>query len=116
MFAIPTATGTTSFHVACRLNHHPLAFAAAPRIRGVTLFVYLAPYLEQDNVSRDWNLTDPLQTTVGGAASKTAAVLPVLLCPSDLIPVNPVDSGSGRWYALSSYGGNGGSRSYEKQA
>lgn len=29
---------------------------------------------------------------------------------------NPVDSGSNRWYALTSYGGNGGSRSYDPAA
>src|SRR6201988_1752340 len=37
-----------------------LSFAAAPRFRGVTLFVYLAPFMEQDNLTRKWNLTDPL--------------------------------------------------------
>src|SRR5262245_35190225 len=94
-----------------------LSFAAAPKFRGVTLFVYLAPYLEQDNLSRDWNLTDPLvntQTPAPGPTAKTATVVPILLCPSDVISgPNPVDSGSNRWYALSSYGGNGGSRSYD---
>src|SRR5260221_3762081 len=28
---------------------YQLPFAAAPKFRGVTLFVYLAPYMEQDN-------------------------------------------------------------------
>src|SRR5262245_18082259 len=88
-----------------------LSFAAAPRFRGVTLFVYLAPYLEHENLSKGWNLTDPLQNTVGRPAAKTAVVLPILLCPADVIRTNPVDSGSGRWYSLTSYGGNGGSRS-----
>src|SRR5690349_861782 len=37
-----------------------MSFAAAPKFRGVTLFVYLAPYIEQENITRDWNLTDPL--------------------------------------------------------
>src|SRR5262249_26897150 len=92
-----------------------LSFADAPRFRGVTLFVYLAPYLEQENLSKNWNLTDPLQNTVGGPASKTVVVLPILLCPSDVIPANRVDAGSGRWYSLTSYGGNGGSRSYDPQ-
>src|SRR5262245_536663 len=95
-----------------------LSFTAMPRFRGVTLFVYLAPFMEQDNLSRDWNLTDPLvNTTVpaAGPAAKTATVVPILVCPSDVIPQNPVDSGSNRWYALSSYGGNGGTRSYDPQ-
>jgi prepilin-type N-terminal cleavage/methylation domain-containing protein/prepilin-type processing-associated H-X9-DG protein len=93
-----------------------LAFAAAPRFRGVTLFVYLAPYIEQENVTRDWNLVDPLVNTTlpaPGPTAKTATVVSTYLCPSDVIPVNPVDTGSNRWYALTSYGGNGGSRSYD---
>src|SRR5262245_50569057 len=92
-----------------------LVFAGMPRFRGVTLFVYLAPYFEQDNLSRGWDLVDPLNNTAGGQASKTATVLRLLLCPSDTIPQNPVDAGSNRWYALTSYGGNGGTRSYDPQ-
>jgi prepilin-type N-terminal cleavage/methylation domain-containing protein/prepilin-type processing-associated H-X9-DG protein len=94
-----------------------LTFASAPRFRGVTLFVYLAPYMEQDNLTKDWNLTDPLvntQVPAPGPTAKTATKVPILLCPSDVINgPNPVDSGSNRWYALTSYGGNGGSRSYD---
>ena len=94
-----------------------LLFGAAPRFRGVTLFVYLAPFMEQDNLTKDWNLTDPLVNTqlpAPGPTAKTATKVPILLCPSDVISgPNPVDSGSNRWYALTSYGGNGGSRSYD---
>ncbi|MFO0842939.1 MAG: DUF1559 domain-containing protein [Gemmataceae bacterium] len=97
-----------------------LSFASAPKFRGVTLFVHLAPFLEQDNLTRDWNLTDPLVNTqqpAPGPAAKTATKVPILLCPSDVINgPNPVDSGSNRWYALTSYGGNGGSRSYDPAA
>ncbi len=97
-----------------------LSFAAAPKYRGVTLFIYLAPYLEQDNLTKDWNLTDPLVNTqlpAPGPTAKTATLIPILLCPSDVISgPNPVDSGSNRWYALSSYGGNGGARSYDPAA
>jgi hypothetical protein len=32
-----------------------------------------------------------------------------------VIPQNPINSGSNRWYGLTSYGGNGGSRSYDPQ-
>jgi prepilin-type N-terminal cleavage/methylation domain-containing protein/prepilin-type processing-associated H-X9-DG protein len=93
------------------------SFAAAPKYRGITLFIHLAPFIEQDNLSRDWNMTDPLvntQTPAPGPTAKTATLVPILLCPSDIINgPNPVDSGSNRWYALTSYGGNGGSRSYD---
>src|SRR5947199_571067 len=85
---------------------YQMGFAAAPKFRGVTLFVYLLPYLEQDNLARGWDMTDPLNNTAGGASSRTATVLKNLLCPSDVIPQNPIDSGSGRWYGVGSYGGN----------
>jgi prepilin-type N-terminal cleavage/methylation domain-containing protein/prepilin-type processing-associated H-X9-DG protein len=95
---------------------YQLPFAAAPKFRGVTLFVYLLPYLEQDNLARGWDMIDPLNNTVGADQSKTATVLKTLLCPSDAIPQNPVNSGSGgRWYGITSYGGNGGARSYDPQ-
>jgi prepilin-type N-terminal cleavage/methylation domain-containing protein/prepilin-type processing-associated H-X9-DG protein len=97
-----------------------LSFAATPKYRGVTLFVYLAPFMEQDNLTKDWNLTDPLVNTqlpAPGPTAKTATLVPILLCPSDVIDgPNPVDSGSNRWYVLTSYGGNGGSRSYDPAA
>jgi prepilin-type N-terminal cleavage/methylation domain-containing protein/prepilin-type processing-associated H-X9-DG protein len=93
-----------------------LVFPVQPRFRGVTLFVYLAPYLEQDNLTRDWDIVDPLMNTVlpvPGRQAKTATIVPLLTCPSDPIRENPVDAGNNRWYALTSYGGNGGTRSYD---
>jgi prepilin-type N-terminal cleavage/methylation domain-containing protein/prepilin-type processing-associated H-X9-DG protein len=94
---------------------HQLSFTGMPRFRGVSLFVYLLPYLEQSNLARGWDFTDPLTNTVGGATSRTATVLSVLVCPSDPIEQNPIDTGNNRWYGLTSYGGNGGSRSYDPQ-
>jgi prepilin-type N-terminal cleavage/methylation domain-containing protein/prepilin-type processing-associated H-X9-DG protein len=90
-------------------------YAAAPKFRGYSLFVYLLPYLEQDNLSRPWDLSNPLNNTVGGQAAPTATILPVLLCPSDVISQNPVTV-QGRTYALTSYGGNGGRRSFDPTA
>lgn len=95
-----------------------MPFVPAPRYRGITLFVYLAPYLEQDNAVKGWDLVDPLNNTLlpsPGQGSRTATIVNVYLCPADQIDVNPVNSGSNRWYALTSYGGNGGSRSYDPQ-
>jgi prepilin-type N-terminal cleavage/methylation domain-containing protein len=94
---------------------HQISFAAAPRFRGITLFVHLLPYLEQTGLAAAWDRIDPLNNTVGGRMSRTAMVFNVLICPSDVIPLNPIDTGSGRWYGLTSYGGNGGSRSYDPQ-
>jgi prepilin-type N-terminal cleavage/methylation domain-containing protein/prepilin-type processing-associated H-X9-DG protein len=90
-------------------------FAAAPKYRGVSLFVRLLPYLEQDNLYRGWDFTNPLNNTAGGAKARTATVLSGLVCPSDRIPTNPADTGGGRWYGLTSYGGNGGARSFDPQ-
>jgi prepilin-type N-terminal cleavage/methylation domain-containing protein/prepilin-type processing-associated H-X9-DG protein len=90
-------------------------FPSAPQYRGYTLFVYLLPYVEQDNLYRQWDFTTPLNNTSGGTGARTATVLSVLLCPADLIPLNPVAS-QGRTYALTSYGGNGGSRSFDPTA
>lgn len=95
-----------------------LPFVASPRFRGVTLFVYLAPYIEQENVTKEWNLTDPLVNTTipaPGPTARTATVVSTYICPSDIITQNPVDTGNNRYYALTSYGGNGGSRSYDPQ-
>ncbi|MBA4064891.1 MAG: prepilin-type cleavage/methylation domain-containing protein [Isosphaera sp.] len=88
-------------------------FMMAPRTRGVPLFVHLGPYLEQEPLTGTWDHADPLNNTTGGQASRTAAVLKGLLCPSDRIGANPVDAGGNRWYGVGSYGGNGGSRSYD---
>jgi prepilin-type N-terminal cleavage/methylation domain-containing protein/prepilin-type processing-associated H-X9-DG protein len=95
---------------------HQFSFAAMPRFRGFSLFVYLLPYLEQDNIYKQWDFTDPLNNTIGGSSARTATVIKFLICPSDELPQNPVDTGSGRWYGLTSYGGNGGTRSYDPTA
>ncbi len=87
-------------------------YSSSPQYRGYTLFVYLLPYLEQDNLYQPWDFTSPLNNTSGGTDARTATVLRVLLCPSDVIPQNPVTS-QDRTYALTSYGGNGGSRSFD---
>jgi prepilin-type N-terminal cleavage/methylation domain-containing protein/prepilin-type processing-associated H-X9-DG protein len=94
---------------------YQLSFAGPPRFRGVSLFVKLLPYFEQSALADGWDETDPLTNTVGAASSRTATVLPALICPSDVIPQNPVNTGSNRWYGITSYGGNGGARSYDPQ-
>jgi prepilin-type N-terminal cleavage/methylation domain-containing protein/prepilin-type processing-associated H-X9-DG protein len=91
---------------------YQMSFNSAPKFRGITLFVYLAPYIEQGNVTKSWNLTDPMQNTVGGQSAPTATVVPSFVCPADVIPQNPYFTGS-VWYGMTSYGGNGGSRSYD---
>jgi prepilin-type N-terminal cleavage/methylation domain-containing protein/prepilin-type processing-associated H-X9-DG protein len=94
---------------------YQLSFAGMPRFRGVTLFVKLLPYLEQSALADGWDEADPLTNTIGANTSRTATVLQTLICPTDVIPQNPVNTGSNRWYGITSYGGNGGARSYDPQ-
>jgi prepilin-type processing-associated H-X9-DG protein len=86
-------------------------FPTAPVYRGTSVFVQILPYMEQGPLWKQWEMTDPLVNTQGGASSRTAVILPWNLCPSDVVSKNPIQSQS--WtYALTSYGGNGGSQSY----
>ena len=81
-----------------RTASRPVAefFVQAPRFRGISLFVKLLPYMEQSAEAEGWDEIDPLNNTVGGPNSKTAFVWQSLLCPSDVVRVNPIDSGSNR--------------------
>ncbi len=83
----------------------------APRYRGHSLFVYLLPYVEQNPLYARWDFTDPVANTLGGTDAPAAATPPVFVCPADTLAENPVEQG-GRYYGLTSYGGNGGTRSY----
>ncbi len=92
-----------------------LSFPTQPRFRGISLFVRLLAFVEQGSLWDGWDELDPLNNTAGGIDSRTAKVLPVLICPSDIIPQNPLPTGSNRFYGITSYGGNGGYRSYDPQ-
>jgi prepilin-type N-terminal cleavage/methylation domain-containing protein/prepilin-type processing-associated H-X9-DG protein len=85
--------------------------SSPPRFRGTSVFTYLLPHLEQGNVLNDWDYDYPLSNSDGGQDARSATVLSVLICPSDTIAENPVDV-AGRWYGMTSYGGNGGRRSH----
>jgi prepilin-type processing-associated H-X9-DG protein len=86
--------------------------SASPRFRGTSVFTFLLPHLEQQNLLRDWDYSFPMRNTNGGKDARSARVLPVFLCPSDMIVENPVVV-AGRYYGITSYGGNGGLRSYD---
>lgn len=87
-------------------------FNSSVSYRGIPLFAYLLPYLEGASLLVSWNYTDPIHNADQGASSNTAVVLPMLICPSDVIQDNPITTAQ-RWvYGLSSYGGNGGTRSF----
>jgi prepilin-type N-terminal cleavage/methylation domain-containing protein/prepilin-type processing-associated H-X9-DG protein len=91
-----------------------------PRKRGISLFVFLLPYMEMGNLYDRWDFNDPDLAFVGDTQS-LAAHGPNLLCPSELERENPLDYGSQhiqgiqmppRHIKVTSYGGNGGTRSY----
>jgi prepilin-type N-terminal cleavage/methylation domain-containing protein len=94
-----------------------LNFATKPKFRGYSLFVYLLPYVEANTIYQQWDFNgNPCCNTVGCACtSRTAKMVPVYTCPSDPIPQNPYASGTAapyKYYGITSYGGNGGTRSY----
>jgi len=91
---------------------YQLKFSSAPQFRGVSLYVKLLPFLEQANLAAGWDETNPLNNTLGGPSAKTAQKIGALVCPSDILKQNPIVSGTA-YYALTSYGGNGGTRSYD---
>jgi prepilin-type processing-associated H-X9-DG protein/prepilin-type N-terminal cleavage/methylation domain-containing protein len=86
-------------------------FFASPAYRGTSLFAFLLPHMEQSAVIEGWDYVNSLSNTQGGAGARSAKVISELICPSDAIAENPVDK-NGRFFGISSYGGNGGTRSY----
>ncbi len=88
-------------------------FNTAVSHRGIPLFAYLLPYIEQSAALAHWDYEDPMHNSDRGRGANTALVLPLFVCPSDLIEQNPIVVEQRQWwYALGSYGGNGGTRSY----
>ena len=86
--------------------------------RGANLFVFLLPYIEQGNLHAQWDFTDPNANFNGGMESR-AAQGPDLLCPSEPESENPLYYSSrltgasvDRYIKVTSYAGNGGTRSY----
>ncbi len=85
-------------------------FSTPPRFRGTSLFAFLMPFLEEGQLTKNWDYERPLRNADGGRKARTAIVPPVLLCPSDPIESNPIQVAE-RYFGITSYGGNGGSRS-----
>ncbi|MCC7084871.1 MAG: DUF1559 domain-containing protein [Pirellulales bacterium] len=72
-----------------------------------SLFVFLLPEMEDRSFYEQWKQPNADRAVLG------ATVLPGLVCPSDRIPNNPVQNKmSAKCYGLTSYGGNGGTRSF----
>jgi prepilin-type N-terminal cleavage/methylation domain-containing protein/prepilin-type processing-associated H-X9-DG protein len=86
--------------------------------------VELLPFFEQDNLKKRWDYNDFRNNVAAETNATTAHVLQVLLCPSDRLPdvvwhvgvsdQFPQYAYAAGWYGLSSYVGNGGTRSHPK--
>ena len=79
----------------------------------------LLPYFEQENLQKKWDYADYRNNMKGGMDALTAQIIKLLICPSD--PPLPyvrryMDVGVYPWasgfYAIGSYGGNAGKRSF----
>jgi prepilin-type N-terminal cleavage/methylation domain-containing protein/prepilin-type processing-associated H-X9-DG protein len=86
-------------------------FNSAPIYRGSSLFVHLLPLMDGSTLIESWDFADPLKNTEGERQSRTSQIFSTLLCPSDIIDTNPIFQ-QGWYYGLTSYGGNGGTRSF----
>lgn len=86
-----------------------VGFASMPRVRGWSMYVQLLPYMDQAALYNTWDFANPLTNETNG---NTAVKLTVLVCPSSTMSQNPFTKTSGVKYALTSYGGNGGTQSH----
>src|SRR5262249_49795771 len=88
----------------------PLIISGQPLPRQGSLFVFLLPYLDQDSVYTRWDFGNPIANW-SGSPPLAATILPTLICPSDSNIDNPQIKGPSQLAAMTSYGGNGGTRS-----
>jgi prepilin-type N-terminal cleavage/methylation domain-containing protein/prepilin-type processing-associated H-X9-DG protein len=97
--------------------HLPVYVGGVPT-RATNLWVELLPYIEQDNLYKQWDYCDNRNNVAGRENSTTAHVITLLICPSDPLPETVVEATGERgprwvwgFYGMSSYGGNAGTRS-----
>ena len=87
-------------------------FSSKPKLRGTSVMLFLLNEMEQAGLYGQLNMDDPMANEVGGGEALSARVIPLLICPSDVIPRNPVEHDtSGRWHGVISYVGNAGTGS-----
>ena len=86
---------------------------------GINLMIELLPYIEQSNTFERWDYNDNRKNVAGGTTATQAQVIRILLCPSDPLPehvVHVTAEAAPPWswgfYAMTSYGGNAGMRSF----
>ena len=79
--------------------------------RQSSLFIDLLPFIEFDNLYRTWDFSSPLNDMASGPTARAATIIPTFICPMDNIPDNPTQRVGNYFASLTSYGGNGGTRS-----
>ena len=83
--------------------------------QGHSVFYYILPYMEQDNLFKQMDRDIPLNNRVADPSLQRAStVIKSYICPSDLLPVDsiPYNSSTGitEYYGGTSYRANGGER------
>jgi prepilin-type N-terminal cleavage/methylation domain-containing protein/prepilin-type processing-associated H-X9-DG protein len=81
----------------------------------IGLFEALLPFIEQDNLQKNLDLTQNQYGNCLGPTSTGAQVIKILICPTDnlLNPVSTYTTGGKTYYfGMNSYGGNGGTYAY----
>jgi prepilin-type N-terminal cleavage/methylation domain-containing protein/prepilin-type processing-associated H-X9-DG protein len=73
------------------------------KARYTSMFVETLPFIEQNNLYNEWNFTNPLANGNGPAGT----IIKIYLCPSHS-DVDHTVAVAGGWYAVTTYGGNGG--------
>jgi prepilin-type N-terminal cleavage/methylation domain-containing protein/prepilin-type processing-associated H-X9-DG protein len=86
---------------------------------GTSWMVELLPYIEQDNLQKKWDRNDFRNNVAGDIHSTTAQVIQIHRCPSDQMNeryyFNSVVPEARGYYAIGTYCGNAGKRSYGPQ-
>lgn len=77
--------------------------------QGDTVFSFLLAYMEQGPLDSRWNRSNPIANKYSGQTANTAAIIPILLCPSDRLPNTPIQFNN-EFYGPTSYKANGGTR------
>lgn len=78
--------------------------------RHTSLFVELLPYMEMDNLQKQWNFSTPA-ANFGALGTPASSKITMLECPSAALTSNPTNVGS-MTLGMTTYAGNGGSRSF----
>jgi prepilin-type N-terminal cleavage/methylation domain-containing protein/prepilin-type processing-associated H-X9-DG protein len=85
--------------------------APSGAFQGHSVFYFLLPYIEQDNIFKGMDAAVPLNNRTNVAGQRAATAVKTFVCPSDQFPEgNPHVFNASESYGVTSYRANGGSR------